>query len=165
MIKLIVLDVDGTLTDGKIIYDEHGNETKNFSVKDGLAIATWSKKLNLKVAIITGRKSQLVEKRAKELGITYLFQGIHNKLEIVEKICKDENITLKNVGAIGDDLNDLKMLKAVAISFAPNDACEYIKDIVTIKCKNNGGYGAVREMIEIICKNDNNYENFINVWL
>jgi 3-deoxy-D-manno-octulosonate 8-phosphate phosphatase (KDO 8-P phosphatase) len=165
MIKLIVLDVDGTLTDGKIIYDEHGNETKNFSVKDGLAVATWTKKLNLKAAIITGRTSKLVEKRAKELGITHLHQGIHEKLQVLETICQEEGIKLSEVAAIGDDLNDLKMLNAVGISFAPNDAVEYVKNIVKIKCQNNGGDGAVREMVEIICKNDDTYEDFINVWL
>ena len=164
MIKLIVLDVDGTLTDGKIIYDENGNELKNFNVKDGLAIATWTKKLNKKVAIITGRKSKLVENRAKELGIQYLYQGVHEKLQVLKDICKKEDILLSEVAAIGDDLNDIKMLNGVGISFAPKDAVEYIENIVNINCTKNGGDGAVRQMIEIICKNDNIYEEFISVW-
>ncbi len=164
MIKLIVLDVDGTLTDGKIIYDENGNELKNFNVKDGLAIATWTKKLDRQAAIITGRKSKLVEKRAKELGINHLHQGIHNKLEVLQEICKEENIRLSEVAAIGDDLNDLKMLNGVGLSFAPADAVEYIVDQAKIVCSKNGGDGAVREMVEIICKNDDIFEEFVGVW-
>ncbi len=164
MIKLIVLDVDGTLTDGKIIYTSNGDELKNFDVKDGLAIATWTKKLDLKAAIITGRTSSLVEKRAKDLGITHLYQGIHNKDEILEKILKEENLTWEQVATIGDDLNDLKMSKKANISFAPNDASLYLKDKVNIICKSNGGYGAVREMVEYICKYNGIEEDFIKVW-
>ncbi len=164
MIKLIVLDVDGTLTDGKIIYTSNGDELKNFDVKDGLAIATWTKKLGLKVAIITGRTSTLVERRAKDLGITHLYQGIHNKDEVIEKILKEENLTWKQIATIGDDLNDFKMSKKAGLSFAPNDASSYLKDIVNIVCIKNGGDGAVREMIEYICKYNGIEEDFIKVW-
>ena len=154
MIELIVLDVDGTLTDGKIIYTSNGDELKNFDVKDGLAIASWTKKLNKKVAIITGRKSKLVENRAKELGITHLFQGVDNKDEILENILKEENLTWAQTAGIGDDLNDFKMLKKVGISFCVGDAVEEIKEISDVICLKNGGYGAVREMIERILKHD-----------
>jgi 3-deoxy-D-manno-octulosonate 8-phosphate phosphatase (KDO 8-P phosphatase) len=164
MIKLIVLDVDGTLTNGKIIYTSNGDEIKNFDVKDGLAIATWTKRLGKKAAIITGRTSKLVEKRASDLGITHLYQGIHNKQEILEKILKEENLTWAEVATIGDDLNDLKMSKKANISFAPNDASLYLKDKVNIVCKSNGGDGAVREMVEYICKYDGIEEDFIKVW-
>lgn len=158
MIELLILDVDGTLTDGKIIYSNNGEELKNFDVKDGLAIASWTKLLDKKVAIITGRTSSLVEKRAKELGITHLYQGIHNKDEILEEILKKENLTWKQTAAIGDDLNDYKMLKKVEISFAVNDAVEDIKSLVNVVCKNKGGNGAVREMIEYILKLDNSQD-------
>jgi len=154
MIELIILDVDGTLTDGKIIYSSNGDELKNFDVKDGLAIATWIKKLNKKVAIITGRKSKLVEKRAKELGIIHIYQGVDNKDEIILNILKEENITWENTAAIGDDLNDYKMLKKVELSFAVGDAVDDIKSLVNIVCKKNGGDGAVREMIEYILEYD-----------
>jgi len=164
MIELIVLDVDGTLTDGKIMYTSNGDEIKNFDVKDGLAIATWTKKLGKKAAIITGRTSKLVEKRASDLGISHLYQGIHNKQEILEKILKEENLTWAQVATIGDDLNDLKMSKKANISFAPNDASLYLKDKVNIVCKSNGGDGAVREMVEYICKYDGIEEDFIKVW-
>jgi len=158
MIELLVLDVDGTLTDGKIIYTSNGDELKNFDVKDGLAIASWTQKLNKKVAIITGRKSKLVEKRAKELGITHLYQGVHNKDEVLLNILQEENLTLEQTAGIGDDLNDFKMLKQVGISFAVADAVDEIKLLCDVVCLKNGGYGAVREMIEYILKNDEQKE-------
>ena len=130
MIELIVLDVDGTLTDGKIIYTSAGDELKNFDVKDGLAIASWTKKLNKKVAIITGRKSKLVENRAKELGITHLYQGVDNKDEILQNILYEENLTWEQTAGIGDDLNDFKMLNKVGISFAVADAVDEIKSFL-----------------------------------
>ena len=158
MIELLVLDVDGTLTDGKIIYSSLGDESKQFDVKDGLAVASWTKKLNKKVAIITGRTSKLVEQRAKELGVTHLFQGVDNKDEILENILKEENLTWEQTAAIGDDLNDYKMLCKVGLSFAVNDAVLDIQNICTVLCEKKGGNGAVREMIEYILKHDNQKE-------
>jgi len=155
MIELLVLDVDGTLTDGKIIYTSNGDELKNFDVKDGLAIASWIKMLNKKVAIITGRKSKLVEKRAAELGITHLYQGIHNKDEVLQGILDKENLSWEQTAGIGDDLNDLKMLKKVGLSFCVGDAVSEVKEVSDVVCMKNGGFGAVREMIEYILKRDN----------
>jgi len=154
MIELIILDVDGTLTDGSIVYSNNGEELKNFDVKDGLAVASWTKKMGKKAAIITGRKSQLVERRAKELGITHLYQGYDNKDEILEKILQEENLTWEQTAAIGDDLNDYKMLKKVALSFCVGDAVDDIKSLVNVVCTKNGGNGAVREMIEYIIQED-----------
>jgi 3-deoxy-D-manno-octulosonate 8-phosphate phosphatase (KDO 8-P phosphatase) len=119
MIELIVLDVDGTLTDGKITYTNSGEEVKSFDVADGLAIAVWTKKFGKKAGIITGRNSLIVEKRAKELGITYLYQGIKNKQEVLENILEKENLSWSQVAAIGDDLNDYNMLKKAGLSFTP----------------------------------------------
>ncbi|PHO11067.1 3-deoxy-D-manno-octulosonate 8-phosphate phosphatase [Malaciobacter canalis] len=165
MIELIVLDVDGTLTDGKIIYTNSGDELKAFDVADGLAIATWSKKLGKKVAIITGRTSKIVEKRASDLQIEYLYQNIHNKDEVLTEILKKEGLSWNQVAAIGDDLNDFKMLKKVGLSFTPSNGTHYLKDFVDVICKNSGGNGAIREMIEYIVKKDNIEQEFINSWL
>ena len=158
MIELIVLDVDGTLTDGNIIYSTSGEELKNFNVKDGLAIASWTKKYNKKAEIITGRDSILVEKRAKELGITHIYQGVDNKDEILENILKEEGLTWDEVAGIGDDLNDYRMLKKVGLSFTLNDGVQDLKDIVDVITSLDGGNGAVREMIEYIIKFDNHKE-------
>jgi 3-deoxy-D-manno-octulosonate 8-phosphate phosphatase (KDO 8-P phosphatase) len=164
MIKLLVLDVDGTMTNGKITYTNNGDEIKSFDVKDGMAIASWTKKLNKKVAIITGRNSLIVEKRAKELGITHLYQGIHNKDEILQNILKEENISWDEVAGIGDDLNDYQMLKKVGLSFCVNDAVDDIKTISNVICESNGGEGAIREMIEYILKYDNQ-EELKQLWI
>ncbi|VAY87354.1 3-deoxy-D-manno-octulosonate 8-phosphate phosphatase [hydrothermal vent metagenome] len=164
MIELIILDVDGTLTDGKIIYTSKGDELKNFDVKDGLMLTSWTKKLGKKAAIITGRTSNLVERRAKDLGITYLYQGVDKKCDIIDEILKKENLKWNQTAIIGDDLNDLTMLKKAGISFAPNNASLYIKNVVNIVCNNNGGDGAVRQMIEHILKYDDIEEEFLKIW-
>ena len=164
MIKLLIFDVDGTLTSGAITYDNKGNEFKSFDVKDGMAIASWTKSFNMNAAIITGRKSDIVKKRSGELGIQHLYQGVHNKYEVIESILKELNITWKNVACIGDDLNDYKMLKKCKISFCPADAVTDIKDISNIICKSNGGFGAVREMIEYILKY-NNMDDLKSLWV
>ena len=165
MIELIVLDVDGTLTDGKITYTNSGEETKSFDVSDGLAIAVWTKVFGKKAAIITGRNSSIVEKRAKELNITYLYQGIKNKQEVLEEILKKEGLSWAQVAAIGDDLNDYNMLKKAGLSFTPANGTHYLKDFVHLVCKNKGGEGAVREMLEFIFKEDGREEDFLNAWL
>lgn len=165
MIELLVFDVDGTLTNGQISYDEAGNELKSFDVRDGLAISVWTKHFSKKSAIITGRKSKIVERRAKELNISYLYQGVKDKLEVLEQIASQEGLKFHQIAAIGDDLNDYKMLKKVGLSFTPQNGSEYLKDFVNVVCKNNGGCGAVREMIEYILKEENLEEEFLNLWL
>ncbi len=162
-IKLLLLDVDGTLTDGKIAYTSSGEELKSFCVKDGLAIASWIR-LGGKVAIITGRDSKIVAKRAKELGVEFLYQGVKDKAKKVEDILKSSNLTWDNVAAIGDDLNDVSMLKRAKLSFAPANCSSYIKNYVNIVLKNSGGNGAAREMIEYILENDNRVEELLALW-
>ena len=163
MIELIVIDVDGTLTDGKIYYGNSEEELKAFNIKDGLMIASWNR-LGKKSAIITGRTSKIVERRAKELGITYVRQGIRNKKEELKKIVKELNIDYKNVAVIGDDMNDLSMMKLVDESFAPYDANSYIYDFVKNPLKKNGGEGAVAEMIEILLYKYGIYQEFLKLW-
>lgn len=165
MIELIVLDVDGTLTDGKITYTNDGDEIKSFDVADGLAIATWTKMLGKKAAIITGRTSTLVERRAADLKITHLHQKIHNKDEVLENILKEENLTWDQVAAIGDDLNDFKMLKKAGLSFTPANGTSYLKEFVDVVCENKGGEGAVREMLEYIIKKDGMEKEFLEAWV
>jgi len=125
-IELIVLDVDGTLTDGKITYTNSGDELKSFCVKDGLAIASWIR-LGKSVAIITGRESDIVARRASELGIKHFYQGVHNKQEVLVEILHKLNLTMENVASAGDDLNDLTMLKASKRSYVPHNASTYVK--------------------------------------
>jgi len=162
-IELIVLDVDGTMTDSRITYSENGDEIKSFNVKDGLAIASW-RKLGKQVAIITGRSSDIVARRAKELHIEHFYQGIHNKKEVLEDLLEKLDLTMDNVAAIGDDLNDLRMLKASKISFVPRDASAYVDKIATVILSKKGGDGAVREMIEYLIKKEGLEEKYLQLW-
>lgn len=164
MIKLIVLDVDGCLTDGKIIYASDGSEIKNFNVKDGLAISSWIK-MGFAAAIITGRNSEIVAKRAKELGISHLFQGVKDKESVLKELLERLNLKHYEVGAIGDDLNDYKMLRSVGRSFTPKDGAKEIRELVDTVLTSKGGDGAVREMIDILIDEGDLKEQFMALWL
>ncbi len=162
-IELIVLDVDGTMTDSHITYSENGDEIKSFNVKDGLAIASW-RKLGRQVAIITGRSSKIVARRAQELRIEHFYQGVENKKEVLEKLLLKLDIKMENVAAIGDDLNDLSMLKSAALSFVPRDASSYVDRIADVVLTKKGGEGAVREMIEYLIKKEGMEEKYLALW-
>ena len=162
-IELIVLDVDGTMTDSRITYSEDGDEIKSFNVKDGLAIVSW-RRLGKQVAIITGRSSKIVERRAKELRIEHFYQGIDNKKEVLENLLEKLDLTMDNVAAIGDDLNDLQMLKAAKISFVPRDASPYVDKIATEILSRKGGDGAVREMIEHLIIQEGLEKKYLDLW-
>jgi len=162
-IELIVLDVDGTMTDSHITYSELGDEIKSFNVKDGLAIASW-RKLGKQVAIITGRSSKIVQRRAKELRIEHFYQGVHNKKEVLDALLEKLHLNLENVAAIGDDLNDLKMLEAAKISFVPRDASAYVDKIANVILTKKGGDGAVREMIEYLIIKEGLEEKYLDLW-
>ncbi len=164
MIKLIVLDVDGCLSDGKIIYSSDASETKTFNVKDGLAVATWIRMGHL-VAIITGRESKIVKRRADELGIKLLYQGVKEKKALLEKIASEHNLAHDEIAAIGDDLNDFNMLKFVGRSYTPANGVDDIKEIVTRVLSKNGGDGAVREMIDDIVSINNQKKEFLSFWI
>lgn len=164
MIKLIVLDVDGCLSDGKLIYSNDAIESKSFNVKDGLGITTWIKVGN-EVAIITGRNSKIVEKRAKELGIKHIFQGIKDKDRVLNELVDSLSLKFYEVGAIGDDLNDYHMLQKVGRSFTPNDGVKAIQEIVDTRLTSNGGDGAVREMIDTLVVENDQTDDFLAVWL
>ena len=165
MIELLVFDVDGCLTDGGITYgNSDSEEFKTFNVKDGFGIVSWMK-LGRKTAIITGRSSRVVERRAKELGITYLYQDVKDKKAVLQEILQKEGLCFENVAAIGDDLNDLALLRAVKLSFAPNDAVPLVQSEVDIVLSKEGGRAAVREMIDIVVEKENFSEAFVNLWL
>ena len=164
MIKLIVLDVDGSMTNGHITYDAHGIESKSFNVKDGLGITTWLK-IGGEATIITGRTSAIVERRAKELGIVHFYQGVKNKKEVLENLMKMLDISPSEVAVIGDDLNDIGMFKIAAQSFAPADAMDVAKEHAGVVLQKRGGEGAVREMIDMLVETNGWKKRFEQVWL
>lgn len=151
-IRLIILDVDGTLTDGGIQIDNNGIESKTFNVKDGFGIVSASK-LGINFAIITGRTSLVVEKRAKELGIKDLYQGIHNKIEKIDELLTKYKLDYSQCAYMGDDINDISAMEKVALVGVPADAVSVVKEYAHFISKANGGKGAVREFIDYILKN------------
>ena len=163
MIKLIVLDVDGCLTDGGLIYSADAIESKVFNVKDGLGITTWIKMGN-QVAIITGRNSKIVQKRSDELGVQHVYQGIRDKDRVLRELVDSLGLNFYEVAAVGDDLNDYNMLSTVGRSFTPKDGVKEIQQIVNRVLTRNGGDGAVREMIDMLVDENDQREEFMAVW-
>lgn len=164
MIKLIVLDVDGCMTDGKIIYSQDGIELKNFHVKDGFAIVNWIK-LGHHVAIITGRDSKIVKNRANELGIKHLYQGVKDKEKILRELIFSLGLSFEEVACIGDDLNDINMLNLAGESFTPNDGAKEVQEIVGTILSRKGGNAAVREMIDILVDKNNQKKELMQIWV
>ncbi len=162
-IELIVMDVDGTMTDGSIIYGESGEEMKAFNVKDGLGIRSWGR-LGRKSAIITGRDSAIVQRRAKELKIDYIRQGVKNKVEALFEIADISKLSMTQIAVIGDDWNDYEMMRIAGLTFAPADAVDAVKYIADYKLSSKGGSGAVREMIDILIDTEGLSEEMRKLW-
>jgi 3-deoxy-D-manno-octulosonate 8-phosphate phosphatase (KDO 8-P phosphatase) len=146
-IRLIVSDVDGVWTDGKIIYSGEQRETKEFNVRDGLA-AKLAQKVGVMVALVTSRRSPALERRARELGIIELHQGAANKLEPTERLAQKLGLAFDQILYVGDDLPDLAPMSRAAISAAPSDAAAEVLALATWKLEKRGGEGAFRELVE-----------------
>jgi len=150
-IKLFLMDVDGVLTDGRIIMDNSGNEWKFFDVRDGHGIVLLHR-IGVETGIITGRTSQAVTIRARELGIKHVLQGVHNKLESYELLKERLNLSDEEIAYIGDDVVDIPILKRVGFAVAVSDAHEDVKRFAHYITNAAGGRGAVREVAEYIIK-------------
>jgi len=148
-IKLLILDVDGVMTDGRIIMDNEGRETKNFDVRDGHGIKILQH-YGIKVAILTGRQSKVVEYRAKDLEIGDVYQRAFNKKEVFGRILEKHKLSASAVAFMGDDIVDIPVLKSVGFSAAVADAIDVVKKSVDYITRNKGGRGAVRELCEMI---------------
>lgn len=149
LIRLLVLDVDGILTDGKIIYDSTGAETKAFCVSDGIGITALIK-AGIKVAIITGRDSPMVKRRADELGIAHLIQGRDDKLTALKELAERLNLSLSDCLYMGDDLPDVSAIKAAKVGVSVPNGCLQAQKFADYTTKRFGGDGAVREISELI---------------
>jgi len=157
MIKVLFLDVDGVLSDGAIIYDENGVETKRFDVKDGLGIKL-AQHAGIEIVIISGRKSKVTDVRCAELGIKRVNTGVKDKVECYESIKAEMNISDDETAYMGDDINDMALLKKVGLSATVDDAFDYMKESVKFVASRRGGNGAVRELIEEILKRNGQWE-------
>lgn len=147
-IECLIVDVDGVMTDGGMYWSEQGDQIKKFNTKDGLGLMELTKKA-FKVGIISSGFTQvMVQKRAELLGITHCYVGQQPKLEVLETWCKEWGISLENVAVIGDDKNDLALMKAVGFAACPADAVNEVKSICNLILERKGGEGCVREFID-----------------
>lgn len=149
-IKMLVMDVDGTLTDGHIYVGAEGEMMKAFHVQDGYGIAHILPQLGITPVIITGRSSKIVEKRAKELKITHLHQGIGDKLAKLQEVARELDAAAEEIAYIGDDVNDLDCIRWCGCTACPADAVPEVLDKVDYVCRRDGGRGAVREFIDCV---------------
>ncbi|MCI6358617.1 MAG: HAD-IIIA family hydrolase [Clostridiales bacterium] len=153
-IKLLVMDVDGTLTDGRIYIGAQGEVMKAFDVRDGYAIVHILPQLGITPVIITGRSSAIVTQRAKELKITELYQSVSDKLAKLKEVAAKFEAAADEVAYIGDDLNDLGCIRYCGMTACPADASPDVLDAVDYVCKHDGGRGAVREFITRLLKSE-----------
>ncbi len=159
-IRLLLSDVDGVLTDGSIILDNQGIESKQFHVRDGLGIKLWQK-AGFAFGILTARNSQIVKLRAAELGIDIVRQGFSEKLPVAREIMKSLKVSPEEVCYIGDDLQDLPVMYEVGLSAAVSDAATEVRNSATWITTASGGRGAVRELVERLLKAKGRWEEFL----
>ena len=159
-IKAFLLDIDGVLTDGSIIYDDNGLEYKKFNVKDG-QIISHLKKLNFNIGVITGRNSTVVKNRCDELKIDFHKHGIKDKNIEYQNFKKTYNLNDENILYVGDDIIDLTILTKCGISVTPNDARNYMKENVDIITNSRGGEGVFRDAADYILEKQNLLNNII----
>lgn len=163
-IELILSDVDGVLTDGAIVLDNQGIETKRFYIRDGLGVRLWQK-VGYRFGLITLRSSQIVELRAGELEIDIIRQGTDDKLAALRQILDEQGLSPGQTCYLGDDLPDLPVVRAVGLGVAVADACDELRQAAHYVTKAGGGSGAVRETVELILKSQHRWEDAIQTYL
>jgi YrbI family 3-deoxy-D-manno-octulosonate 8-phosphate phosphatase len=148
-IKILLTDVDGVLTDGGMYYNSKGDFMKKFHARDGMGVALLRKK-GIPTIIVTKEKTAIVRKWASKMKIAKIFDSIQHKERIVDEICKKYKVTVSQIGYIGDDVNDVELLKKVGFSATPKDGIIKVQKIVDYVCKKNGGEGAFREIADLL---------------
>lgn len=159
-IKYIVIDVDGTMTDGGIYYDENGNETKKFCTKDAAGFFA-ARQVGIKILILTGRECMATTRRMKELKADYVIQNIKDKVSYLKDFMTRENVQADELGYIGDDLNDLPPMSLAGFVGCPSDSCREVKKRADYISNVNGGYGAVRDVIEYLLTQRNQWDEAV----
>ncbi|MGL1930785.1 MAG: HAD-IIIA family hydrolase [Desulfotalea sp.] len=163
-IKAILMDVDGVLTDGSIVYDCKGNELKFFNVHDGFAINRAAQN-GIIIYFITARSSEAVARRAQELGIRKVYQGAMKKADVLLEIVKTEGLSFDEIAYIGDDIVDLPIMKRVGLPIAVANACPEVKELASTITTASGGHGAVREAIEMILRQQGIWARIVSEYL
>ena len=151
-IKLVLTDCDGVLTDTGVYYSDQGEVMKRFSIRDGMGVERLRKLAGIETGIVTGEFSGSVKKRAEKLKIEELHLGAKDKIVVLNEILDRKNLKAENIAFIGDDMNDLEIMKVVGLAACPGDAITEIKKISNYICKNRGGNGAFREFAELIIR-------------
>ena len=159
-IQLILSDVDGVLTNGGLLFDNEGVELKQFHIRDGLGIRLWQK-AGFKFGLITGRTSQIVKRRAAELGIEFVRQGFEQKWPAAQEVMQSLGLSAEQVAFIGDDLPDLTVIRRVGLGVAVADAAPEVRAAAHFVTIAQGGQGAVRELIEKILKAQNRWDDMV----
>lgn len=161
--KLILTDIDGVWTDGGMYYDQMGNEWKKFNTYDSAGILL-AHIFKIPVGIITGEETEIVQRRSQKLKVDYLYQGVKDKLKVVQSLEKLLNINKEDIAYIGDDINDIDVLKYVGICGVPASAPQYIKNFSSFKLTKNGGEGVFREFVEKILIKNYTEEQIISIY-
>lgn len=156
-IKLLLLDVDGVLTDGGILMDDRGGEIKRFDVRDGHGIRLLIR-AGIQVGLITGRSSKVVNYRAKDLGIRMLYQKVYNKIEVYQKIKRKTGLKDPEIAYVGDDLVDLPIMRRVGLAMTVRDCWQELKPVADYVTSEAGGRGAVREIVELLLRAQSKWE-------
>jgi 3-deoxy-D-manno-octulosonate 8-phosphate phosphatase (KDO 8-P phosphatase) len=163
-IRVILSDVDGVLTDGRVVLDNQGIESKQFHIRDGLGIRLWQK-AGYHFAIVTGRSSHVVQMRATELGIETVRQGVSDKVPVVREILSELGVPPEEACYIGDDLPDVPAMNHVAFAVAPADACAEAREAAQLVTQTTGGNGAVREAIEHLLRGQSRWDELIKKYV
>ena len=156
-IKLLLLDVDGVLTDGSIVYNDHGQESKQFNVKDGFGMKLLMS-AGIELGIVTGRRSEALAHRCNDLGIRLIFDGISDKSSVLDEIQQHTGISADNIAFVGDDIPDLALMRRIGVSIAVADAHENVRANADWVTSAPGGTGAVREVCEAILKSQGTWD-------
>jgi YrbI family 3-deoxy-D-manno-octulosonate 8-phosphate phosphatase len=159
-IRLILSDVDGVLTDGKVVFDNQGIEIKRFHIRDGMGIALWQQ-AGHRFGIITGRTSQIVKLRAAELGIEIVRQGFDDKLPVMQQILQQLELSVEETCYVGDDLPDLAPVRHAGVGVAVADAAAELRDAADYVTQLGGGQGAVREVVERVLKAQRRWDDVV----
>lgn len=163
-VRLLLFDVDGVLTDGRVLLHGDGTESKAFFIRDGIAMV-WAQRAGLRVGLLSGRQSPTTVHRAAQLGITLFHQGVANKLEVYETILAEEGLTDEEVAYMGDDIVDLAVLGRVGLSAAPSDAVAEVRARVDWTSRASSGSGAAREFVELVLKAQGCWDAIVDGYL
>jgi 3-deoxy-D-manno-octulosonate 8-phosphate phosphatase (KDO 8-P phosphatase) len=159
-IQLLLLDVDGVLTDGRIIYDDAGSQVKEFNVRDGFGIRL-AMAAGIKVGIVTGRESNALHCRCRDLGVSYVYEGVRQKDRLLEKIVEQTGVLPAQTAFVGDDIPDICLMRRIGLPIAVADAHELVKKYAVWVTSAAGGCGAVREVCEALLKARGSWEKIV----